>query len=69
MTRGDLGRLLHAKIPYQRGICCLFTGKGNFDVVLTWGLSTLFTIVPATGRKNGFAAKLLSANLMQKSVN
>ena len=26
-------------------------------------------IVAPTGRKNGFAAKLLSANLMQKSVN
>ena len=26
-------------------------------------------IVAATGRKNGFAAKLLSANLLQKSAN
>ena len=69
MASSDLGRLLHAKISYQHGICCLFTGKCNFGVVLTWGLSTLFTIVAATGRKNGFAAKLLSANVMQKSAN
>ena len=27
------------------GICCLFTGKYNFGVVMAWGLSTLFTIV------------------------
>ena len=33
---------------------------------LTWGLSTLFTIVAATGRKNGFAAKLLSAKFDAK---
>ena len=33
VARSDLGRLLHAKISYQNGICCLFTGKCNFGVV------------------------------------
>ena len=51
MARSDLGRLLHGEISYQHDICCLFTGKCNLSVVLTWRLSTLFTIVAATGRK------------------
>ena len=33
MAWSNLGRLLHAKISYQNGICCLFNGKGNFGVV------------------------------------
>ena len=61
--------LLQAKISYQHGISYLFTGKCNFGAVMAWGLSTLFIIVAATGRKNGFAPKLLGANLMQKSAN
>ena len=43
----------------------------NAISVLLWleAFQHSFIIVAATGRKNGFAPKLLSANLMQKSAN